>query len=659
MRIGVDVGGTFTDFAVFDGRLSTFKRLSTPQAPERAVLAGLAPIAHSASASVSHGTTVGTNAVLERRGARTAFIATAGFRDLLLIGRQNRTSIYDLFTDRPAPLIPAERSFEVKERVDRAGQVLTELEDSEIERAVAEVRSTGAESVAVCLLFSFLAPEHERRLEEAFRAAGLPVSISSQVLPEFREYERASATALDAYLAPRLGEYLGRLEAALPSAQLHIMQSNGGRLQPGLAQRRAVGSLLSGPAGGVIGARLVARGAGFHNLITLDMGGTSSDVSLIQGEPRLTSAAEIDGLPIGVPVIDLHTVGAGGGSIASVDAGGALRVGPQSAGAEPGPVCYGRGGTQPTVTDADVVLGRLPPDTFTAGGIRLDGPAAEAALAGLADRTDLDRVAGLSPAQTAALGVVDVVRAHMARALRIISLERGHDPADFVLVAFGGAAGLHACDLAREVGIRRVLVPAAASALSAVGMLSADVVFDLARSLLVPGTTPLATLEESYQRLEAQALADLALEGIPSDRITLRRSLDLRYVGQSFELNLPLTPAFRPQFDALHQAAYGYHDPEWPVEIVSLRLHAVGASEPISLPEADSPLAGDEIGPTDSVRAVLQRGEIEVPLFVAPFHGGTDILGPAIVALRDSTVLLTHGDRAVIDRYANLVIEVG
>jgi len=659
MRIGVDVGGTFTDFAVFDGRLTTFKVLSTAEAPERAVLEGLASIAHYASASVSHGTTVGTNAVLERRGARTAFVATAGFRDILLIGRQNRTSIYDLFSERPAPLIPAERSFEVQERVDRAGRVLVRLEDTDIQRLVAAVRSIGAESVAVCLLFSFLEPAHERRLEDAFRAAGMPVSISSQVLPEFREYERASATALDAYLAPRLGEYLGRLESALPDAHLRIMQSNGGSLQPALARQRAVRSLLSGPAGGVIGAQLVARGAGFHNLITLDMGGTSTDVSLIQGEPGLTSGAEIDGLPIGIPVIDLHTVGAGGGSIASVDAGGALRVGPQSAGAGPGPVCYGRGGTQPTVTDADVVLGRLPVDTFTAGGIRLDAPAAEAALAALADRTDLDRVAGLSSAQTAALGVVDVVRAHMARALRVISLERGHDPADFVLVAFGGAAGLHACDLAREVGIRRVLVPAAASALSAVGMLAADVVFDLARSVLVPGTTPLATLEEGYRKLEAQALADLALEGIPSDRITLRRSLDVRYAGQSFELNLPLTPDFRPQFDALHHATYGYRDPEWPVEIVSLRLHAVGASKPISLPKADNPLPDAAPGPTNRIRAVLQRSEIEVPLFAAPLRAGSEILGPAIVALRDSTVLLSHGDRAEIDRYANLVIEVG
>ncbi|MGH2626758.1 MAG: hydantoinase/oxoprolinase family protein, partial [Anaerolineales bacterium] len=404
MLIGVDVGGTFTDFAVFDGRLSTFKALSTPQAPELAVLEGLASIADSDSASVSHGTTVGTNAVLERRGARTAFVATAGFRDLLLIGRQNRSSIYDLFSDRPAPVIPAERSFEVKERLDREGQTLTRLEDSEIGRVVADVRAVRAEAVAVCLLFSFLDPAHERRLEDAFRAAGIPVSISSRVLPEFREYERASATALDAYLAPRLGEYLGRLEAALPGVRLRIMQSNGGSLQPALARQRAVHSLLSGPAGGAIGARLVARAAGFHNLITLDMGGTSSDVSLIEGEPRLTTSAHIEGLPIGVPVIDLHTVGAGGGSLASVDAGGALRVGPRSAGADPGPVCYGRGGRQPTATDADVVLGHLPIDTFTAGGIRLDLPAAAAALAELASQADLHTVGALSPAQTAALG---------------------------------------------------------------------------------------------------------------------------------------------------------------------------------------------------------------------------------------------------------------
>lgn len=658
LRIGVDVGGTFTDFAVFDGRLAIFKVLSTPDAPERAVLEGMASIAASSSASVSHGTTVGTNAVLERRGARTAFVATAGFRDLLLIGRQNRTSIYDLFSDRPAPLIPEARSFEVRERVDRAGGVLTPLADSEIERVVEAVRNGGAEAAAVCLLFSFLDPAHEQRLKRAFHAAGIPVSISSEVLPEFREYERASATALDAYLTPPLGEYLGRLEASLPERRLRIMQSNGGSLRPALARQRAVHSLLSGPAGGVIGARIVARAAGLRDLITLDMGGTSSDVSLIRGEPHLTTAAQIDGLPIGVPVIDLNTVGAGGGSIASVDAGGALRVGPLSAGADPGPVCYGRGGELATVTDADVVLGHLPVETFTAGGLRLDLPAAAAALEDLAGRADLRPKSDLSRAQAAALGVVEVVRAHMARALRVISLERGHDPADFALVAFGGAAGLHACDLARQVGIRRVLVPAAASALSAVGMLAADVVFDRARTVLLRATVPAARLEEGFRELEARAIRDLDLEGVPPDRITLERSLDVRYEGQSFELNLSMTPDFRSRFDSLHQEAYGYHDREAPVEIVNLRLHAVGATEPISLPEADSTPTSGRFLPAGRVRAILEGRGIDVPLFGGPLPAGAEISGPAIVGLRDATVLLGDGDRATVDRYANLVIEV-
>lgn len=659
MRIGIDIGGTFTDFVLLDSGLTSFKVLSTPGEPDRAVLEGLARIAGSDRADISHGTTAGTNAVLERRGAHTAFVATAGFRDLLLIGRQNRSSIYDLYSDRPEPLIPPERSFEIEERVDRNGQALRILTEAEIERMVTEIRASGAESVAVCLLFSFLEPAHEVRLARALRDAGIPVSISSEVRPEFREYERASATALDAYLAPGISSYLTRLETALPNAHLRIMQSNGGAVTPDLARQRPIRSLLSGPAAGVIGAQFIARLAEESDLLTFDMGGTSTDVCLIRGEPRLTSEASIDGLPIGIPVMDVHTVGAGGGSIASVDAGGALRVGPRSAGADPGPACYGRGGLAPTVTDANVVLGRLPPETFQAGGVRLNPAAAEAALGKLATELGLRPALDLSAAQSAALGLLDVVQAHMARALRVISLERGYDPADFVLVAFGGAAGLHACDLAREVGARRVLVPAAASALSALGMLAAEAVFPTVQSVLLPETEPFDSLEHAFEPLMAAALRDLDRDGIPVPRRSLQRSLDVRYQGQSFEINVPLTADFRSSFDRLHEENFGYSDADWPVEIVNLRLLAVGTRDPWRIPSAPPRSTPEKARARRRIRTVLKGGTVELPLHTSPLPHGFEIQGPAIVALPDSTVLLTRADLGRVDEWANLRIEVG
>jgi N-methylhydantoinase A len=661
MRIGIDIGGTFTDFVVFDessGDWRTFKLLSTPTDPATAVLDGLARLPADARPAVVHGSTVATNALLERKGARTALITTRGFRDILTIGRQVRTDIYDFFADRPPPLVPPDCCLEVTERVDRHGQILVALRVEEIPALIETLRAQGTESVAVSLLFSFLHPEHEARLAADLRGAGFLVSASSEILPEFREYERASTVVVNAYVAPVMDRYLGRLEKHLSVSDFRIMQSNGGSIRTGEARRQAVRSILSGPAGGVVGALHVARAAGFREVITFDMGGTSTDVSLSRGEIQVTTEAEIGGLPIRIPVINIHTVGSGGGSIAYLDAGGALRVGPQSAGADPGPVAYGRGGRQPTVTDANLTLGRLAPDYFLGGQMPLDAQAAASALADLAQEANLQPPPGLTPAQVAALGVIQVVNAHMERALRVISVERGYDPRDFTLVSFGGAGGLHACDLARGLGMRRVVIPRGASTLSAFGMLAADVIKDYVQTVMLPGETPYQELERRLAPLAARGQQEVAGEGIPPERISLHAELDMRYVGQSYELTLPLTPNFVVDFHAAHGRVYGYSQPGAPIEVVNVRLRAVGAVPP-PLPRA----AGGSPAPAGALAdwrpVVLGGGLADVPFYLGErLAAGNRIPGPAVIAQPDTTILLLGRDRAWVDEYSNIVVDV-
>jgi N-methylhydantoinase A len=682
MRIGIDIGGTFTDFVLFDeasGSLQTFKRLSTPRDPAEAVLAGIgerstvngdqSPITVNRLpltdhrlplTEIVHGSTVATNALLERKGARTAFVATAGFRDLLAIGRQNRSQLYDFMADRPDPLVPADLRLEVAERVDHHGNVLLPLDPAELAPLVHRLRQAGVESVAVCLLFSFANPSHERRVGDALRAAGLLASLSSEILPEFREYERASTTVINAYVSPVLDRYIGRLAAHLQGVDFRIMQSNGGSISALQARQEAVRSILSGPAGGAVGAFHVAQAAGFARVLTFDMGGTSTDVALCDGDIRVTNEGEIGGLPVRIPIIDIHTVGAGGGSIAAVDIGGALRVGPQSAGADPGPACYGRGGELPTVTDANLALGRLPADYFLGGQMALDPAASEAALARLAQGAGLASVPGLSLAQTAALGVVQIANAHMERALRVISVERGHDPADFALLSFGGAGGLHACDLARALGVRTVIVPPGASTLSAFGMLVADVVKDYVQTVMLAGTVAFEELEELGGTLARRGLAEVGAEGVPAERITLLPQLDVRYRGQAYELTVPLTPGFAAAFHAEHQRVYSHSQPAASLEIVNLRLRAVGAVPRPVLPTAEP---GD---PDASAAALGQRpvvisaGLADVPLHDgALLRPGHAIIGPAIAVYKDTTVFMDAGDRATVDRHFNLIITVG
>jgi N-methylhydantoinase A len=672
LRVAIDIGGTFTDFVASGpgtGPLRTFKLLSTPDDPSRAVLAGLGRVLAertgpaAAELSVAHGSTVATNAVLERKGGRTAFVATRGFRDLLAIGRQTRPELYDLTPRSRRPIVGSELAFEVDERVDHLGRVLRPLEEDEIDRVVAEVLEAGAESVAVCLLFSFLRPEHERRLGERLRRAGLAVSLSSEVLPEFREYERASATALNAYVSPVLGGYLDRLAREGPAARWRVMQSNGGSLGLEAAGREGVRAVLSGPAGGVVGALHVARAAGWERIIGFDMGGTSTDVSLADGGLRITREGRIDGLPIGVPVVDLHTVGSGGGSVARIDAGGALRVGPESAGADPGPACYGRGGERPTVTDANLVLGRMDAAGFLGGEMPLDDGAARAALDELGARGALEVPPGLDRAQAAALGVVRVANAHMERALRVISVQRGHDPADFTLVAFGGAGGLHAAALARSLGIRRILVPSTASVLSAHGMLAADVTRDYGLTVMLPGSTPAGELEARFRPLEERARREMEGEG-PGDALRLERSLAMRYRGQSWELDVEFGPDPAEAFHRSHRATYGHASPGAATEIVGLRLRAVLPVHPPTL-TAEVEAGPDPSAALESRRPVVVADGGTARVDTVPFYRaealrpGNRIEGPAVVVREDTTLFLGPRDGAAVGPCLELVVEVG
>ncbi len=662
MRIGIDIGGTFTDFVLFNpatGQFSTFKILSTPPAPEEAVLSGLSQYAATEPAaarpSIVHGSTVATNALLERKGATTALITTAGFGDVLEIGRQNRPDIYDLFSHRPEPLVPAPLRFELAERVDHLGQPLTPLNEADLPALAAQLQAAGVEAVAVSLLFSFLYPAHEQAIARHLRQAGLLVSLSSEVLPEFREFERTSTTVINAYVSPVMERYLARLERDSRAADFRVMQSNGGSISAAQARREAVRCVLSGPAGGVVGARAVAQAACFRELLTFDMGGTSTDVSLCAGDIQVTTESDIGGLPLRIPVIDIHTVGSGGGSIAFVDAGGALRVGPHSAGADPGPVCYGRGGTRPTVTDANLILGRLAADQFLGGDMALDFAAAEAALSRLAAQAGLRPVDGLSAAQTAARGVIAVVNAHMERALRVISIQRGHDPQEFTLVSFGGAGGLHAAALARSLRIPRVLVPPGASTLSAFGMLAADVVKDYVQTVMRPGDTPFAELEQLISPLVAQGQAEVLAEGVPPDSIALEPLLDVRYRGQSYELPVPLAPDFTARFHAEHARVYGHSEAGTPLEIVNLRLRVIGRLPKPPLPTFET--AATASPPFDRRPVVLAAG-----LAITPFYRGEALQpgqrldGPAVVVQPDTTVFLDAGQRLQVDRHKNFIL---
>jgi N-methylhydantoinase A len=662
LRIGIDIGGTFTDFVIYDPsthQIETFKVLSTPFNPALAVLEGLQRIFADRAdkqATIVHGSTVATNALLEYKGAKTALVSTAGFKDVIQIGRQNRPALYDLTVAMPQPLVPAEQRFEVEERVLYTGEVLKQLDPKQLDDLLTGIKSTRVESIAVCLLFSFLHPAHEALIAERLRAEGYFVSASSEILPEFREYERCSTTVVNAYVSPILGKYLTYLEQALePGMHLSVMQSNGGAIQPEEARRAGVRCILSGPAGGVVGCEYIGKTINKNeapHLIGFDMGGTSTDVSLIDGSYQITTEAMVNGLPIHLPMLDIHTIGAGGGSIARVDAGGALRVGPESTAADPGPACYGKGLT-PTITDANVVLGRLAPELFLGGAMQLDAKRAWQAVATLSDQL------GMETTQVA-LGIIQVANAHMERALRVISVERGRDPRGFTLFSFGGAGSLHAADLARGLGIPRVLVPPLASTLSAYGMLVADVIKDYSQTVMLPGDSPEQVLSAQLNILAQRGLAEVQAEGVAQAAIDLERSLDMRYKGQSYELNIPFSSDFIERFHQQHRKTYGYAKPEEGIEIVNLRVRAIGRSNPPPLTPHPMVDPSPEQAFLETREVVFDQGSIPTPFYRAEsLQPGNRMQGPAVVVRSDTTILLSPGDQAKVDEFHNIIIEVG
>jgi N-methylhydantoinase A len=748
MRIAIDTGGTFTDCVYAKGdALAVLKVLSTPDDPARAVLGAIQRILESEAVDavasgktrrrsgtedlqIRHGTTIGTNALLERKGARVAFVTTAGFEDTIAIGRQARHELYNWMASPRPCLVPAELRFGIKERVSAGGEVLISPSERDLAELSEKIRASGAESIAISLLFSFVNPDNEKQLVAALtgkpqnlgadgevRAGALacpversstilsrgplgatgeraccqppgtgslrPISVSHQLLPEFREYERAATVVVNAYLAPKASGYVLRLQSSIEQQHkgaLYVMQSSGGIVSAKIASEEPVRTVLSGPAGGVIGAHRIARIAGFNNIIAFDMGGTSTDVSLIAASgPKITNEAQISEIPVSVPMLDIHTVGAGGGSLARFDRGGILHVGPMSAGADPGPICYGRG-EQPTVTDANLILGRLDPELSLAGTVRLDLSRT---------RNFMEKGRGtIKSIEQFAIGIVRLAEAEMEKAIRLISVERGHNPREFVLVCFGGAGPLHACSLARALEIPRVLVPAMPGGLSAFGILMSDVVRDYSRTVMARveqlqpafnrqrreghAQLPEASrndaqhrqvnpelthrLELNFRALEEKAFAEFRNQGL---RGVSTRSADLRYAGQGYEINVPAGPQMLASFHAAHQKRYGHGDATKPVEVVNLRVRMVAAAEKIELP-SEAKAGVDYSGAVLKKKPVLFGGEwLETPVLDRErLLPGNQFGGPAIVHEYSATTVLPPGFKAQVDEFSNLVIEL-
>lgn len=669
LRVAIDTGGTFTDCVWVDGgKLRTLKVFSTPNDPSRAIGEALRRIGADAQVTLLHGTTVGTNALLQRKGARVALIATAGFEDAIEIGRQARPRLYDFFFERIPPLVARELRFGVRERVGAEGKVLEEPSADELARLRDAVVAANPDAIAISLLFSFANTANEAAVASALAKLGKPVSVSHQILPEFREYERTSTVVVNAYLQPLLQSYLDKLgqrveELSAPASSstagkknaphIFVMQSSGGITALKAAAREPVRTVLSGPAGGLVGASASAARSGFQKILSFDMGGTSTDVALIEGAVRPGGQAEVAGFPVGVPMLDIHTVGAGGGSLARFDAAGALLVGPESAGADPGPICYGRG-AQPTVTDANLLLGRLRSNRFLGGEFKLDLERTRRIT------TDWlrDRHSKLTLEQFAA-GVVRVVNANMERALRVVSVERGYDPREFALVAFGGAGGLHACELAEALAIPTVILPARPGALSAFGILVSDVVKDFSRTVLWRLTDSLRRheLQREFQTLEAAARKQFQAEGWRG-ALHLERSLDLRYRGQGYELNIPMGEDLGKLFHAEHQRRYGYHHAGRAIELVTLRLRARMAAPDLNLGRGKSIKPSRSAVPVERHRVIFQGRPLLAPVYEREdLSVGRTLTGPAVITEYSATTVIPPGKKFRVDRAENLVIE--
>jgi N-methylhydantoinase A len=728
MRFGVDTGGTFTDCVILEqGEVKILKVFSTPEDASRGILEGVRRLAHAFQPAgpleIIHGTTVGTNSVLERRGARVALVTTKGFEDLFEIGRQARPRLYDLDARQAPHLVPRRLRFGVRERTTADGSILQRPSVAGIARLTSKLKGLHAESIAVCFLFSYLNPANEKAVAQALKGLHLPISVSHEILPEFREYERLATVVVNAFLAPRMGEYLKRLErgveedlrrcvapsngkvrarfltaikmreapwsavapatalsrpsgvrqlrsASLPHSKapsrVYVMQSSGGITTAARAAREPVRTILSGPAGGVVASTWLAQQLGILRAISFDMGGTSTDVCLIDGLPRTTNETTLGGLPVAVPVLDVHSVGAGGGSLARLDAGGALRVGPESAGAKPGPICYGLGGAQPTVADANLLLGRLDPDHFLGGEFQLDLRAAEQGFTEFL-RQHSHKI-GFKTVPEVAAGIVAVSNATMEKALRVISIERGHDPREFALICFGGGGGLHAAGLARSLSLPKVIVPANPGTFSALGILLSDVVKDSVHSvlLLVPdggrhSAQRLADfwrdLEKRFASLERASRAELQQEGFSAELARAERQLDLRYAGQSYELSVPLRRGFRQLFHQQHERAYGYAHPGRPLEIVNVRLRLV-------IPTPKPQLRARRMGNPDPTRARVKTKPVwfagcflSTPLYDRErLRAGARFAGPAVVVEYSSTTLVPPDYSCEVDKCLNLIL---
>lgn len=644
--LGIDTGGTFTDLVFMDpsGRCRRWKVLSTPKDPSRAIVQGLKELLgdfRPQDLEIVHGTTVGTNAFLERKGARTCLITTRGFEDILLIGRQNRPALYDFMVRRPKPVIEGRDIIGIDERTLFDGTILSEPSLEELKEAYALCRNRGIESIAVCLLHSYANPENEKMIASFFRKQGMITCPSHEIMPEFREYERTSTTVLNAYLGPVIGRYVRRLEDSLPGSTILIQQSNGGCRPSGDIGNFAVTTLLSGPAGGVAASLELGRALGCTNIITFDMGGTSTDVSLCSGDFTYTREYNIEGYPVGLPMIDIHTVGAGGGSIAWIDRGGLMKVGPESAGADPGPVCYGRG-DKITVTDANLFLGRLRARDFLGGRMRLRKRRVNRFMESLAGKL------GLSPEETA-LGIIQLVNINMVQAIRAVSLERGFDPREFVLVSFGGAAGLHCMEIAGELGIQRIIIPEMAGVFSAQGMAAADLVFEGSAAVFLTSRGNIRPqLEKVFDKL-IRKLKNSMNRSPGGDDLDVRRFLDVRYKGQSFEITIPFNSKWEQEFHLCHKRLYGYDLPETSLEVTAVRCRlkiqrncGQGVSARLEEESRHSSHRGEKNVRT--TRIVFENGIRKVPVINKGELSLEDgFSGPLLMVDEFTTVLVPEG----------------
>jgi len=658
LYIAIDTGGTFTDCVWIDrGQVRALKVFSTPDDPSRAIAEAVAQICESRSITLLHGTTVGTNTLLQRNGARVALVTTAGFEDVIEIGRQARPKLYDLFFDRVEPLVPSGLRFGVEERTDCAGKILQKPSAAELRKLAAGIRKQKPDAIAISLLFSFANPKNELSVAAALKGLELPLSASHRILPEFREFERTSTVVVNAYLQPVMQKYLSnlqqRMEKQSAGSRIFVMQSSGGIASLAAAVKEPVRTVLSGPAGGVVGADAMAQRSEYDQVISFDMGGTSTDVALIDRVPRAGNQSEVAGFPVGVPMLDIHTVGAGGGSIARFDAGGALRVGPESAGADPGPICYGRG-LQPTVTDANLILGRLRSEKFLGGKFHLD----EVRTRRVMSQWLKKQRAGQSLEQFAS-GVIRVVNATMEKAMRVVSVERGYDSRQFTLVAFGGAGGLHACELAQALRIPRVIVPALPGALSAFGILVSDVVKDYSKTVLLRAKSelPVQALDREFAALRRKAEKDFRAEGW-AGKIRHAASIDVRYSGQGYEINVPYDRRVIDSFRQEHRRRYGYDYPDREVELVTVRLRASIPSS-ISTKRLSDPKK-DAGGQKPQQATVIFSGR-KTPSTIwqrDQLPRGRKLSGPAIIVEYSATTVVPPRAVFRIDAAGNLIIDI-